>query len=247
MVAVVIERFDYRRIISIWFGFHKKKDEADTRIPIKEIVEIKIGKESDVVRRIKEEEIHETSFTVIYGKDAKQLNVTAKSPKEAYVWAQGLKILADAAKRGTNISNLTSLDVRKDEPPKHDRANSVVISMSHVKSQSVMNMFHKNNGAGTKETLVKRHAQLKIQLQRCVDFVMNKKNYKIIKAKDEFQNVKTKLEQIDTHLRHVKNIFDREDITNDLSGCKAALFSVAADLDALKQMLIVLVRQQKEL
>ncbi|ETO03811.1 inactive phospholipase C-like protein 2, partial [Reticulomyxa filosa] len=80
----------------IWFS--SKKDSENARVPIKEIVEIKIGKESDVVKKSKDEEIHETSFTVVYGKDLKQLNVTAKSPKEAYVWAQGLKILSDAAK-----------------------------------------------------------------------------------------------------------------------------------------------------
>jgi hypothetical protein len=138
-------------------------------------MEIKIGKESDVVRKTKEEEIHETSFTVVYGKDSKQLNVTAKSPKEAYVWAQGLKILSDAAKRGTNISDLKSLSVKKDESAKHERSNSVVISMDHVRSQSVLNMFQKNNDASTKEPLIKRLVQLKAQLQRCVEFVMVKK------------------------------------------------------------------------
>ncbi|ETO00745.1 Ran GTPase binding protein, partial [Reticulomyxa filosa] len=162
----------------IWFS--QKKDKENTRIPIKDIVEIKIGKESDVVRRSKAEDIHETSFTVVYGKDAKQLNVTAKSPKEAFVWAQGLKILSDAAKRGTNVSDLTTLSVEQNDGSK-GRTNSVVISMEHVRNQSVMNMFQKNETA-TLQNLVKRHAQLKINMQRCVDFVMTKKNYKIIKV-----------------------------------------------------------------
>jgi len=128
-------------------------------------MEIKIGKESDVVRKTKEEEIHETSFTVIYGKDGKQLNVTAKSPKEAFVWAQGLKILSDAAKRGANISDLKSLDVDKEKnDAKHGRTDSVVISMNHVRSQSVVNMFQKNTDSNTVVALAKRHVQLKTQL-----------------------------------------------------------------------------------
>jgi len=59
--------------------------------------------------------------------------------------------------------------------------------------------------------------------------------------------VKAKLEKMDTRLRHVRGMLDGEDKTKDLSECKAELFSVAADLDALKQMLTALVRQQKEL
>jgi len=227
----------------IWFS--QKKNIENTRIPIEEIVEIKIGKDSDVRNK---EEVQETSFTVIYGKDSKQLNVTAKSPKEAYVWAQGLKILSDAAKRGTNISDLKSLEVEPESSSKHDRTKSVVISMGrHARTQSVMNMFQKNNDTGTIETVVKRHAQLKLQLQRCADFVMNKKNYRTIKSKGEFKNVKERLEKIDVRLRNAKAMFENEEKSKDLSECKAELFSIAADLDALKQMLTVLIRQQKEL
>jgi len=229
----------------VWFS--QKKNTASTRVPINEIMEIKIGKESDVVRKTKEEEIHETSFTVVYGKDRKQLNVTAKSPKEAYVWAQGLKILSDAAKRGTNISDLKSLEVEKSDESKHGRTTSVVISMNHVKSQSVVNMFQKNADTNTVTTLAKRHMQLKGQLQKCVEFVMTKKNYKIIKSKGEFPTLKAKLEQTDTRLRHVKGILDSEDPTKDLSECKAELFAISADLDALRQMLTAIIRQQKEL
>jgi len=200
-----------------------------------------------VVRRSKDEEVHDTSFTIIYGKDSKQLNVTAKSPKEAYVWAQGLKILSDAAKKGTNVSDLTSLNVEKEKDDKHKRTNSVVISMDHVRSQSVISMFQKTDDTATTQALVKRHNKLKENMQKCVDFVMDKKHYKIIKSKGEFQTVKKKLEEIDTRLRNIKGLLDSGDQTVDVSDCKAQLYSVAADLDALKQMLTALVRQQQEL
>jgi len=76
---------------------------------------------------------------------------------------------------------------------------------------------------------------------------MTKKNYKVIKSKGEFQNLKVKLEKIDTRLRHVKGILDSENPNKDLSECKAELFSISADLDALRQMLTALIRQQKVL
>ncbi|ETO19469.1 hypothetical protein RFI_17761, partial [Reticulomyxa filosa] len=152
----------------VWFS--QKKDEANTKIPINAIVEIRIGKESDVVRRVKDRDIYETSFTVIYGDERNQLNVTAKSPQEAYVWAHGLKILSDAAKRGANISTFKSLDIQNDGPSTHERANSVLISMDHIKHPAGINVFNKNNDTATLETLAKRHTQLKSQLQKCVDF-----------------------------------------------------------------------------
>jgi len=45
----------------------------------------------------------------------------------------------------------------------------------------------------------------------------------------------------------VKDLLCSENNEKDLSRCKAELFSIAADLDAFKQMLTALVRQQKEL
>jgi len=196
------------------------------------------------VRMTKDQEIHETSFNLIYGNDRKQLNVTAKSPQEAYVWAQGLKILSDAAKRGADISSFKSLDVNK---MTHERSNSVLISMGHTKSESLVNMFQKSNDSATLQKLMKRQMQLKRQLKKCIDFVLNKKNYRAIKSKGEFSNVKQKLEKIDTCLRNVKDLLCNENNEKDLSRCKAELFSIAADLDAFKQMLTALVRQQKEL
>jgi len=192
----------------------------------------------------KDQEIHETSFNLIYGNDRKQLNVTAKSPQEAYVWAQGLKILSDAAKRGADISSFKSLDVNK---MTHERSNSVLISMGHSKSESLINMFQKSNDTAALQKLMKRQMQLKRQLKKCIDFVLNKKNYRAIKSKGEFSNVKQKLEKIDTSIRNVKDLLCSENNEKDLSRCKAELFSIAADLDAFKQMLTALVRQQKEL
>lgn len=83
----------------VWFS--PKKDAKNTRVPIAQILQILIGEDSAASKKTKNKEIQETSFTVVYGKSqksAKKLTVTAKNEKEAYVWAQGLKILSDAAK-----------------------------------------------------------------------------------------------------------------------------------------------------
>ena len=82
----------------VWYS--PKKDVNTTRVPIDQIQKILIAEESDVATK-SEKEIKETSFTVVYGKTeekTKSLTVTAKNATEAYVWAQGLKILSDAAK-----------------------------------------------------------------------------------------------------------------------------------------------------
>merc|ERR1712154_638113 len=97
--------FIFRRIkYLVWFS--QKKSSEETRIRIKDIKKISIGTESKVVEKTKKKDLHETSFTIFYGKPNaaektwKNLTVTAKNDKEAVVWAQGLKILADASKKG---------------------------------------------------------------------------------------------------------------------------------------------------
>ncbi len=48
-------------------------------------------------------------------------------------------------------------------------------------------------------------------------------------------------------LRNVKDSLDSETPSKDISSCKAELFSINADLDALKQKLTAIVRQPKKL
>ena len=76
----------------VWFSQTKSSEE--TRIRINEIPKIVIGSESKVVEKTKKADVHETSFTILYGKANnekhwKSLTVTAKNEKEAFVWAQG--------------------------------------------------------------------------------------------------------------------------------------------------------------
>ncbi|ETO03401.1 hypothetical protein RFI_34009 [Reticulomyxa filosa] len=152
-----IVRFDCPKITSILSGFHKKKEKANTKIPISSIVEIRI----DVVRLVKDQYIYETSFTAIYGDERNQLNVATKFPQEAYLWAYGLKILSDAVKlgllhicKGSEIAT-HSLDIQNDGPSTHERANSVLILTDH----SGINVFNKNNNTAVLEALAKRHTQ----------------------------------------------------------------------------------------
>ena len=98
----------------VWFSPKKSTDE--TRIKIKEIRKIDIGSESKVVEKTKKTDLHETSFTIYYGKEPnekfwKSLTVTAKNEKEAFVWAQGLKILSDSAKQGKHLRTLSKAQI----------------------------------------------------------------------------------------------------------------------------------------
>ena len=255
----------------VWFS--QKKSSEETRIKIKEIRKIAIGSDSKVVEKTKKKDLHETSFTIFYGKgntekEQKQLTVTAKNEKEAFVWAQGLKILSDAAKKGqhlrtlsknsissNNLLNENSLSVSskngsklKVNKPKHHKTNSVIISMNNLQRQSVFNVFGKSSESSV-NSLLKQHNRLKQQLQKCVDFVMTKANYRAIANAGQFDKVKAKLEDLDNRLREVKNSLTTnvDNANKELSSVKAELFSCNADLDALKQKLTAIVRRPKQL
>merc|ERR1712087_229767 len=210
--------------------------------------------------------VHETSFTIFYGKANnekhwKSLTVTAKNEKEAFVWAQGLKILSDASKKGEHIRTL-SKNVLKDQEQSQDKEDSadplgrrkhfaktwgVIISMDKLQSKSVMNLFSKSSAA-TATSLLKQQAKHKQQLQKCVDFVMTKANYRAIAAAGQFDKVKLKLEDLDNRLRDTKTKLTTNDpLDSDLSAVKAELYSCAADLDALKQKLTAIVRRPQKL
>ena len=246
----------------VWFS--QKKSSEETRIRIKEIRKIAIGAESKAVEKTKNTDLHETSFTIYYGKAQekklwKYLTVTAKNTKEAFVWAQGLKILADASQKGKNIRRLSKAQIPSQSNdnddqsvsgmfPRHQKQESVIISIDKLQRQSVLNLFNKSSQATT-TSLLKQHAKHKQQLQKCVDFVMTKANYRAIAGAGQFDKVKLKLEDLDNRLRDVKSkLTTNDEIENsDLSSVKAELFSCAADLDALKQKLTAIVRRPQKL
>jgi len=229
----------------VWFS--EKKDVQDTRIPIKEIQKILIASESKAVQKVKNKELHETSFTILYGpsstdeKSWKQLTVSAQNEKEAFVWAQGLKILSDAAKKGTNIKDI-KVDPSIATQHKHRKTQSVIISMDQVNRNSFVDIFSKRDDTSSIEALRKQHLRLKEQLKKCADYVMTKSNYKAIKAADQFDNVKNRIEDLETRLQDVGKLLESQNVAQDAAGIKADLFSVNADLDALKQKLTALTR-----
>jgi len=222
------------------------------------------------VEKTKKAEVHETSFTIFYGKANnekhwKSLTVTAKNEKEAFVWAHGLKILADASKQGRHIRSMSKQQMYEEEAAAADgdgdasdplgrrrhfaKTQSVIISMDQLQSKSVMNLFSKSSAA-TATSLLKQQTKHKQQLQKCVDFVMTKANYRAIAAAGQFDTVKLKLEDLDNRLRDTKTKLttnDASDLESDLSAVKAELYSCAADLDALKQKLTAIVRRPQKL
>ena len=247
----------------MWFS--QKKSSEETRIRIKDIKKISIGSESKVVQKTNKKDVHETSFTIFYGKSVdtqkawKHLTVTAKNDKEAFVWAQGLKILADASKQGRHLRTLSKAQMGASQQqnesnnatpqkPGHHKQDSVIISIDKLQKQSVLNLFSKSSQS-TATSLLKQHNKHKQQLQKCVDFVMTKNNYRAIANAGQFDKIKTKLESLDNRLRVVKaKLTESDEIeSSELSAVKADLFSCAADLDALKQKLTAIVRRPQKL
>lgn len=245
----------------VWYS--QKKSAEETRIRIKDIKKISIGSESKVVQKTKKKDLHETSFTIFYGKPDstkkmwKHLTVTAKNDKEAFVWAQGLKILSDASKNGEHLRTLSTSQMgpspqkndndANDSKKGHQREESVIISIDKLQKQSVLNLFSKSSQS-TASSLMKQHNKHKTQLQKCVDFVMTKTNYRAIANAGQFDKIKSKLENLDGRLRDVKARLTKSDVeSSDLSAVKADLYSCAADLDALKQKLTAIVRRPQKL
>eukprot|EP01084_Bolivina_argentea_P002391 4410_1 len=140
---------------------------------------------------------------------------------------------------GTNDSN---------HKRKHHKTESVIISMDKLHRQSVLNIFSKSSESSV-NSLLKQHNRLKQQLQKCVDFVMTKANYRAIANAGQFEKVKAKLEDLDNRLRDVKTQLTTnvDNETKELSSVKAELFSCNADLDALKQKLTAIVRRPQKL
>merc|ERR1712228_768139 len=243
-----------------WYS--QKKSSQETRIRIKDIKKISIGSDSKVVQKTKKKDLHETSFTIFYGKPKdsekmwKNLTVTAKNDKEAFVWAQGLKILSDASKQGRHLRTLSTSQMGPSpqnesnatpKKPGHQKQESVIISIDKLQKQSVLNLFSKSSQS-TATSLLKQHNKHKQQLQKCVDFVMTKTNYRAISNAGQFDKIKTKLEDLDNRLRIVKAKLTKSDVaTSELSAVKADLYSCAADLDALKQKLTAIVRRPQKL
>jgi len=266
-----------------WFS--QKKSAEETRIKVVNIRKIDFGSDSKVVEKTKQTDLHDTSFTIYYGsskqaKSWKSLTVTAQNAKEAFVWAQGLKILSDAAKQGRHLRTLSKAEIPVQEPSVgdssgpatfdtvasttataiashghggggggHQREQSVIISIDKLQKQSTIFSLFSKTSAATVNSLLKQHAKYKQQLQKCVDFVMTKTNYKAIYSAGEFDKVKAKLEELDNRLRSVKEMLTTSnDIeASDLSSVKAELFACCADLDALKQKLTAIVRRPQKL
>ena len=194
--------------------------------------------------------------------------MTAKNEKEAFVWAQGLKILSDASKQGKHLRTLSKNTLPTPEPSRsalendvsvdssrggsvkgghHRKEDSVIISIDQMQRSSMFDLFGKSSQAST-TSLLKQHAKHKAQLQKCVDFVMTKANYRAIANAGQFEKVKGTLEDLDQRLRDVKmRLTAPDDLDAMKSKVKADLFSCAADLDALKQKLTAIVRRPQKL
>merc|ERR1712048_890828 len=176
----------------------------------------------------------------------------------------GLKILADASKKGQHVRTLSkaqmgashshsaseslSASPQNSQQPGHRKQESVIISIDQLQKQSVLNLLSKSSQS-TASSLMKQHNKHKTQLQKCVDFVMTKTNYRAIANAGQFDKIKTKLENLDNRLRDVKaKLTETDDVqSSELSAVKAELFSCAADLDALKQKLTAIVRRPQKL
>ena len=201
---------------------------------MKHIGRIDIGSDSEIVGKTKRTDLYRTSFTIWYGRDLeslKSLTVTANSVNEAFVWAKGLELLSNALKQGRNLVSLGRTQLPTDAKN---------VRVSHKRA----NLLNKSSSI-TAASLLKQYTKCKKMLQKCVDFVMIKSNYRTIANAGQFEKVKLILEELDDRLVDIQYrlwLISTEKISNyHLSLSNHQLSLCNADLDALKEKLLAII------
>ena len=228
-----------------WYSTKKSIDQ--TRVELKNILKIDTGTES-----IKK---NKTSISIYYGtsltkNNHKILNIDCRNIYETLVWSKGLSFMKngyngfevddDGIKEWNGYMELIGDDIydeAKDNDNKDDM-NAFCIFDEQIKENDLSFV-----------ELLKQHNKAKIELQKCVDYVMTKANYRQIANYGQFDAVKYKLENIDSRLREVKTKIVNIDnpSKSELIVNKSRLLGCWADLEALKSKLQALVSGHRKL
>ncbi|KAK2188258.1 hypothetical protein NP493_138g02029 [Ridgeia piscesae] len=108
LVKVRSNSRQYHRLFTIdkelteirWQPSSKKPHKA--RIPIDQIKEVRVGKNTDVLRNhdVAGSYADECAFSIIYGDNFETMDLIANSPDEAIIWVTGLTCLISGKIRG---------------------------------------------------------------------------------------------------------------------------------------------------
>ena len=120
------------------------------------------------------------------------------------------------------------------------KRNPLRAAYSFIQDNSITNTLNIKNNLSAKQ-LLQRHQSVKTNLNETVQFVTSKRNWKAITAAGQFENLKNTMNTLDKRLREIHKSVTMGD-KSVYNALRAELFSVNADIDALKQKLKALVK-----
>lgn len=233
----------------VWFS--AKKTAEETRIKIKNLLQVQTGSASMLADKLKKDkDLLDTAISIYYGKSLEKkkhqvLNVVAKNKKEAIIWSNGLMMLCHRGKvlvpgESSYMINMEFLeDFAFVDDITDGKADEVI---------NVNNLEIKDKDL-TSTKLLKEHMKCKQRLQKCIDFVMTKANYRAIAEKGQFDRVKLKLEDLDNRLTDERSRLTNLDASLSKEECKKELLEIATklwrcdnEIEALMNQLIAIVR-----
>ncbi|KAJ9586062.1 hypothetical protein L9F63_020295, partial [Diploptera punctata] len=88
--------------------------ETDLSVPIESIKEIRVGKNTEVLRTRDLSSGHsdDCAFSILYGDDFESLDLVASTPEEANIWVTGLNALVGAHKSPEGLEEKEALRER---------------------------------------------------------------------------------------------------------------------------------------
>ncbi|ETO14916.1 zinc ion binding protein [Reticulomyxa filosa] len=92
-----------------WYS-RKKKPES-TRIRIADMKDVLKGQETQVFRKFHQTALEKASFSVVFGRDYRSLDLVCKSTDECDLWVCGLRRLCDLHRQGKDLTQLRQLVV----------------------------------------------------------------------------------------------------------------------------------------
>ena len=142
-----------------------------------------------------------------------------------------------AAKIGKNLSALNGKDISKE-------IRKPGLFVERLKTASVFAGLNNSKKTVSAQQLIKSHERTKTKLNKCVEFVTSRRNWKAITAAGQFENLKNTLNTLDKRLRAIHKSVTIVD-KSEYNALKAELFSVNADIDALKGKLTAIKNDQR--
>lgn len=219
----------------IWYS--KSKKIAETQISFRDMDELVYGQTTAVFERHKAPELSKSSFSILYDKGRKTLDLIAKDPNEFTMWTEGLIQLIDLAKSKSfsYMAELQNLEVEL--PVKRGRRSSMALIMAAgIQPTAADNPL--NNQSNTDGKVTDGEAQGIIgNLKKRYTKFYEKLHSKRYTGSPQYENMKQVLEG-------VKESIERIDVwytEGNYNACDDEAWRAGVDLEALENMLAILV------